>query len=221
MTVNYHTQQFQLAQAVPGNGLNSDLVSFDSSASVGCPVSHSVSGSYIGIIVVCSALAVILMAILFLWFYKWRRARNDVVMVTGLKKSVRELTERMLIVEDFVKSQPHEVEGRPVAEHIVEGIEMEGHGVEPPERHESFGSSEMAADTGHLESIIRNLAGRVERVEDITRPQPIMRPGTNPFRNGMVPRERHGSNVSSEPPDRSPLQSITETQLGRRNTANT
>jgi hypothetical protein len=79
----------------------------------------------------------------------------------------------------------------------------------------------MAADTGHLENIIQNLVGRVKRVEEITRPQPIARPGTNPFRNGMVPRGRHGSNVSSEPPDRSPLQSIRETQLGRRNTANT
>ena len=52
LTVNYHTQQFQLAQAVSGNSLTSNLVSFDSSASVGCPAGPSIKGGVIGVIVV-------------------------------------------------------------------------------------------------------------------------------------------------------------------------
>jgi hypothetical protein len=243
LTVNYHTQQFQLAQAVPVNGLITDLVSFDSSASVGCPVNHSVSGGDIGAIVVGSTLAIILIAILFLWFYKWRRSWNEMKTMTGLKADVRNLTVRIQRVEDLLNSRPHEVEGRPVvgqagrgqagrrhaveehavAEHVVEGPELAAHGVEQVGRHSSFGSSEMAADTSHQESIVQNPAGRMETVDEVARPQPVIKqwPATNPFRSGTVPRERHGSNVSSEPPDRSPLEGITERQLARRNMAST
>jgi hypothetical protein len=217
---------------VSGSSLTSDLVPFDSSAPV-CPVGRQVSGGDIGVIVVGSALAIILIVIIFLWFYKWRRAWNNVATVAGVKKDVRELTERMVTVEDFVKSQPHEVDGRQGREgrHAREGHpeegdgveehEMEGHGVEPPGRHGSFGTSDMAADAGHLERIIQNLVGRMQTLEATMRPQPVIRPGTNPFRNGTVTRERHGSNVSSETPDRTTFQGIEETQLGRRNTSGT
>jgi hypothetical protein len=240
LTANYHTQQFQLAQAVIGNGLTSDLVSFDSSASVGCPVNHSVSGGDIGVIVVGSILAIILIVILFLRFYKWRSSWNEIKTVAALKAIVGNLKARMKTMEDFVKSQPQEVEGRAVGgqagqepvgqshvveEHVVaervgDGPELEAHGVQAQGRHSSFGSTEMAADTSHCDSTVQHPAGLMERMEETpSRSQPGMRQWhpTNPF----APRDRHGSNVSSEPPDRIPLEGITERQLGRRNTVNT
>jgi hypothetical protein len=201
LTVNYHTQQFQLAQAVSGNGLTSNLVSFDSSASVGCPAGPSIKGGVIGVIVVGGILAIILIMVLFLWFYKWRDTWNE---METTKKDVRSLAGRMGALDAIVRSQP-EVR----------------HGVAAPGCQESIGSLEMA-DTSNLASTVRNLTVRMDAMEKIAspqQPQPARR-STNPFRNGTGPGERHPSNASewTELPDTSPLDSIVETQLVRRTT---
>jgi uncharacterized membrane protein len=52
--------------------LSSDLRAIDSSSSSTCTNSHSVSGGDIGVIVVGSILAVILIIVLLLWIYKIR-----------------------------------------------------------------------------------------------------------------------------------------------------
>jgi len=189
-------------------------VSFDSSASVGCPVGHSVNDGDgdIGVIVVGSALAIILIVILFLWFYKWRDAWNemktknaptDVLTVAGLEENVRNLTERMEEVEVIVQPQPRR-------------HEVEGHGVEGPGRDESIGSSEMA-DTNKLESIVQNLIGRLEEVEVIVKPQPRSHEveGRGVEGYGVEGLGRHESIGSSEMADTSNLKNIVQNLIGR------
>jgi hypothetical protein len=155
----------------------------------------------IGVIVVGTALAIILIMILLLWFYKWRDAWNE---TETTRNEVRSLAGRMGALDAIVRPQP-EVR----------------HEVAVPGRHESIGSSEMA-DTSNLASTVRNLIVRVDAMERIAspqQPQPVRR-STNPFRNGTGPGERHPSNASewTELPDTNPLDSIVETQLVRRTT---
>jgi hypothetical protein len=72
LTVNYHTQQFQLAPVLAESDLGSGLQAIDASSS-NCPASHAVSGGDIGVIVVGSILAIILLLVLLLWITKGRR----------------------------------------------------------------------------------------------------------------------------------------------------
>ena len=151
LTVNYHTQQFQLAPVVSGNGLTSDLVSFDTSAGVGCPVDHSVSGGDIGVIVVGSTLAIVLIVILFFWFYKWRHAWSemktkklpaDVLSTVGrLKENVQNLTGRVEALEEIERPQPIRYE-------MPEGHRGSNASSELPS------PSSAGGERGHLDSLI-------------------------------------------------------------------
>jgi hypothetical protein len=77
LLVNYDIQQFQLAPVVAENDFGSDLQAIDPSSSSNCPASHAVSGGDIGVIVVGSILAIILLLVLFLWITKGRRFLHE------------------------------------------------------------------------------------------------------------------------------------------------
>jgi hypothetical protein len=77
LLVNYDTQQFQLAPVVAENDLGSDIQAVDASSSSNCPASHGVSGGDIGVIVVGSILAIILLLVLLLWVTKGRRFLHE------------------------------------------------------------------------------------------------------------------------------------------------
>jgi hypothetical protein len=137
LTVNYHSQQFQLAPVLPESDLSSDLRAIGSSSSVNCPASHSVSGGDISVIVVGSILAIILILVLLLWIYKgrpllseWRAERS--------KQTPRSTMEDGVIVQSLsnLKEDVNDLRGR------VEAVEHGGMAIA-----ELVGSHNSAAPT--------------------------------------------------------------------------
>lgn len=57
--------------------MSSDIQAVDASSSSNCPASHAVSGGDIGVIVVGSILAIILLLVLLLWITKGRRFLHE------------------------------------------------------------------------------------------------------------------------------------------------
>ena len=124
MTVDYRAHQFQLAPVVPENDLSSNLIPLGAPNANVCSTDKSVNGAYIGVIVVGSILAIILLAVLLIWIFKWRpiwdkmkasaaagaptRNENEGLRLSNLEEVVTDLKERLKSVELGVV-QSHEL----------------------------------------------------------------------------------------------------------------
>jgi hypothetical protein len=115
LTVNYHTQQFQLAHVVAESDLGPDLQAIETSSYSNCPASHAVSGGDIGLIVVGSILAIILLLVLVLWITKGRRFLHE-MKAQRMKDSKKEVspptTNNETLAISNLKDKFKQLEGR-------------------------------------------------------------------------------------------------------------